>query len=228
MSDAGTAVTGIEHRPVWEQAYEMLRAQILEGRLVPGTRLNLRDVAAHLGVSVTPARDAALRLASEGLVETTEGRGLRVTQLTEKDVAQTLDLRIMLETYAVEQGGAHVTQDALQRLEEALALEGRVVADPAGPDLRRYADLSQRFHHTLVAATDNRLLLDLYERLHAYVVMERAQRGFYNDRIVEDHDEHIAIVDALRRGAITAAVALLREHLERVRVHTLRAYRAQT
>jgi DNA-binding GntR family transcriptional regulator len=213
---------------VWEQAYETLRAQILEGRLAPGARLNLRDVAAHLGVSVTPARDAALRLASEGLVETTGGRSLRVTQLTERDVVQTLALRTLLETYAVEQGGACLTEDAFRRLEELLALEGQVVADPAGPDWRRYADLSQQFHHTLVAAADNRLLLDLYERLHAYVVMERAQRGYYNERAVADHDEHVAIIAALRRGAVAVAVALLRDHLEQVRSHTLHAYRAHS
>jgi DNA-binding GntR family transcriptional regulator len=65
----------IVHHPIWERAYEALRSQILSGQLAPGTRLNLRDVAEQLGISVTPARDAALRLAAEGLVEGRDSSG---------------------------------------------------------------------------------------------------------------------------------------------------------
>jgi len=120
----------------------MLRARILDGRLPVGTRLNLRDLAAQLGVSVTQARDAALRLASKGLVETTEGRGLCVTQLTEEDIRDTLELRILLETHAVEHGGHRFTPDAVHRLEEILADEETAVRGAETPDLRRYAALS--------------------------------------------------------------------------------------
>ena len=93
----------IERRTIWEQAYAILRAQILDGRLATGTLLNLRDLADQLAVSVTPIRDAVLRLVAEGLIEDAGSHEFRVTQLSEEEIKQTLDLRILLEVYALEQ-----------------------------------------------------------------------------------------------------------------------------
>jgi DNA-binding GntR family transcriptional regulator len=217
----------IEHRPVWEQAYGLLRAQILDGRLSPGAKLNLRDLAAQLDISVTPVRDAALRLASEGLVENAEGRGLTVTQFSEADIMHTMDLRTLLEAYAVERAGPFLSQQGTARLEELLNQEEALIRDDGAIDIHRYATVSQRFHRELVVVANDRVLLDLYERLHAYVVMERAQNGFVNDRIVDDHQEHIDIVAALRAGAYSDAARLLREHLVQVKRETLLRYRRQ-
>jgi DNA-binding GntR family transcriptional regulator len=211
----------IEHRPVWEQAYEVLRAQILGGRLAPGTKLNLRDIATQLNISVTPVRDAALRLAAEGLVENAEARGLTVTQFTEADVLHTLDLRVLLETYAIERAGSTLSEQTIARLEDLLAQEDIAVRES---DMRQYAMVSQLLHSELVASAGDRVLLDLYERLHAYVVMERAQKEFQNNRIADDHQEHIDIVAALRSGARVEAGRLLREHLIHVKRMTVDRY----
>jgi DNA-binding GntR family transcriptional regulator len=219
------ARVAIEHRPVWEQAYGLLRAQILDGRLSPGAKLNLRDIASQLDISVTPVRDAALRLASEGLVENAEGRGLTVTQFTEADILHTLDLRMLLEVYAVDQVGPSVSQQDTARLEALLNQEEAIVRESPTPDIFRYAMVSQRFHRELVVSANDRVLLHLYERLHAYVVMERAQSGFVNDRIAVDHQEHVDIVAALRAGNRAEAARLLREHLVQVKRITLERYR---
>jgi DNA-binding GntR family transcriptional regulator len=207
----------IEHRPVWEQAYGVLRAQILDGRLAPGAKLNMRGIAVQLDISVTPVRDAALRLASEGLVENVEGRGLTVTQFTEADILHTLDLRTLLEVHAIEEVGPSLAEQSIIRLEQLLVREEEEVRNKPLPDMRRYALVSRQFHHELVAAANDRVLLDLYERLHAYVVMERAQHGFVNARFAEDHDEHVGILAALRRGDHTNAACLMREHLTQVK-----------
>jgi DNA-binding GntR family transcriptional regulator len=221
----GPVHVAIEHRPVWEQAYGLLRAQILDGRLAPGARLNLRDIAAQLDISVTPVRDAALRLASEGLVENAEGRGLSVTQFTEADILHTLDLRALLEVYAIEKAGPNLSEQSIARIEELLAREDTIVRHQNGPDMRRYAEATRQFHREVIVATGDRVLLDLYERLHAYMVMERAQHGFVNGRLLEDHQEHIGIVAALRRGAHAEAARLMGEHLTHVKRATVDRFR---
>jgi DNA-binding GntR family transcriptional regulator len=223
----GPVHMAIEHRPVWEQAYGLLRAQILDGRLAPGAKLNMRDIAAQLDISVTPVRDAALRLASEGLVENAEGRGLMVTQFTEADILHTLDLRALLEVYAIEQAGPSLAKRSLLQLEQLLAQEEEEVRNTPAPDMRRYAAVSRQFHHELVAAAGDRVLLDLYERLHAYVVMERAQHGFVNARFADDHAEHIDILAALRRGDHTSAARLMREHLTQVKHQAVAGFHRQ-
>jgi DNA-binding GntR family transcriptional regulator len=223
----GPAHMVIEHRSVWEQAYGVLRAQILDGRLAPGVKLNMRAIAAQLDISVTPVRDAALRLASEGLVENAEGRGLSVTQFTEADILHTLDLRTLLEVYAIEQSGPSLAKRIILQLEQLLAQEEEEVRDKPVPDMRRYALVSRQFHHEVVAAANDRVLLDLYERLHAYVVMERAQHGFVNTRLTDDHAEHIGILATLRRGDHANAAHLMREHLTQVKLQAVAGFHRQ-
>lgn len=239
MSEAGqkrrsrpisiASVDRIERRTIWEQAYAILRAQILDGHLAPGTSLNLRDLAEQLSVSVTPVRDAVLRLIAEGLIEDHGNHVFRVTQLSEEEVAQTLDLRILLEVYALEQGAPKLTEADFERLAELLAIAEELLEKPDEETGRRYMELGREFHSILVEAADNRPLLDLLARLHpqAFLVIERSFHGFPVDRNREDHLEHKRVLEALRRRAYTEATQLLKEHLKHVRAYTLGAYRTQ-
>jgi DNA-binding GntR family transcriptional regulator len=115
----------------------------------------------------------------------------------------------------------------LRRLEALLAAEAVLATPSDSPDLRGYAAISEQYHLALVATASNRVLLDLYQRLHAYVVMERAQHGSFSDQVVLDHSEHVAIVAALRQGNRAGAAMLLTAHLDRVRAFTLGMYRAK-
>ena len=213
----------IDRRPIWDQAYAILRAQILDGRLAPGTLLNLRDLAAQLSISVTPVRDAVLRLVADRLVEDGENRELRVTQLLKSEIEQTLDLRILLEQYALEQSASKLTQDDFERLEALLMTAEKLLQEPSEEAGRQYTELGTKFHYYLVEAADNRPLLDLYEHLYpqAFLVIERSFHGFPPDRNREDHLEHMRLFDALRRRAHAEAIQLLKEHLEQVRIYTL-------
>ncbi len=220
----------IDHRPIWEQAYTILRKQILDGHLAPGTLLNLRELAAQLSISVTPVRDAVLRLIAEGFIENSSNRDLHVTQLSIIEVEQTLGLRILLETYALEQSAAKLTPDDFDKLAELLAAAEKVIQEPSEATGRNYAELGRTFHHLLVAAAGNKPLLDLYNRLHpqAFLVIERVLHGFQPDRNKEDHLEHIAVFEALRRHDYTEAVVLLKQHLEQVRSYALDVYQKQS
>lgn len=216
----------IDRRPIWEQAYAILRRKILDGRLAPGTLLNLRDLAGQLSVSVTPVRDAVLRLVAEGLIEDYENRELRVAELSQEEIEQTLDLRILLEVYALGQSAPKLTQEDFERLEALLKSAEKLLQEPDGETGRRYTELGQEFHHVLVEAAGNRPLLDLYERLHpqTFLVIERSFHGFPPDRNREDHLEHMRVLDALRRHAYAEAVQQLKEHLEQVKAYTLGVY----
>lgn len=220
----------IDRRPIWEQAYAILRAQILDGLLAPGTQLHLRDLAEQLSVSVTPVRDAVLRLVADGLVEDYENRELRVSELLESEIEQTLDLRILLEVYALEQSAPKLTDEDFEQLEALLMAADKLLQGPDVQTGRQYTQLGREFHHYLVEAADNRPLLDLYERLHpqAFLVIERSLHGFPPDRNQEDHLEHVKVFEALRRHEYPVAIQLLKEHLEHVRAYTLGAYRTQS
>ena len=85
-----------------EQAYQELRERIISGRLPGGRRLLPNDLAADLGISPTPVKEACLRLEADGLVSTSSRRGMVVRSFSEEDVAEIYAARILIEKGAVE------------------------------------------------------------------------------------------------------------------------------
>ncbi len=99
------------HKTAQEEAYFYLRESILSGSLPGGTRLDISQIATHLGMSRMPVREALRQIASEGLVVIRPNRGVVVTQLTPEDVLEIFEMRAVLEGLA-----AHL---ARPRLDEA-------------------------------------------------------------------------------------------------------------
>src|SRR5512133_2211345 len=78
-------------------AYEFLRGQILSGELPPQSRIREREVAAQLGISRTPVREALTRLKSEGLVDSSPRRGAVVCQIELDEIDEIYEIRAALE-----------------------------------------------------------------------------------------------------------------------------------
>jgi GntR family transcriptional regulator, carbon starvation induced regulator len=94
-------------RSLAEDVYEALRADVLLGRRLPGSRIQLRDLADEHGVSLSVVREAVTRLASEDLVVATPQRGFRVRSLSLEDLRDLTWVRIQIETLAVRQSIAN-------------------------------------------------------------------------------------------------------------------------
>src|SRR4029077_10666689 len=88
-----------EFRPLSEEAYDVLRAAILSGRLAPGARLVEADIARQMAISRSPVREAVRKLEREGMVEYKPRRGTVVVGLSRDDVADAYQLRAHLEAY---------------------------------------------------------------------------------------------------------------------------------
>ena len=183
---------------------EALRNAILRGELEPGRRLAQVELSEELGVSRIPLRDALRRLEAEGLVQIDGRRGARVSTLTEKDIAEIYQMRILLEAvcarHAIE---ALDDEDAkeLIRLSEEM---DRTADDPvAGAAARR------NFYGEFYAHAD-------LPRIRATVLQLRALVHGYH--MLTDSSEHPNAHEELRvcirnRDAATAAV-VVQSHLE--------------
>ena len=136
-------------RSVEDTVTETLRWAIENGRLAPGTRLGQAELAAELGVSRIPLRDAFRRLATEGLIELDGRRGARVSTLSPAEVAEIYEMRILLESTCARHAVSALDDAAASRL-VGLSLEmDRRSDDPVGgrnarldfyAELYRYAD----------------------------------------------------------------------------------------
>jgi DNA-binding GntR family transcriptional regulator len=186
-----------------------VRERILRLELPGGAHLTEADVAAELGVSRTPVREAFLRLEAEGFLALVRYRGAVVTTLTERDAREVMEVRALLERFA-----------ARRVLELGLDLAGRldqVLVDQraAAGDADLFIALDRRFHEVWIHGAGNEVVADLYatlrdrqQRLGMAAVL--SQPG----RVGEVLAEHQAIRDALVTGDPAAAEAAITAHLD--------------
>ena len=145
-----------------DRVYLQLRDNIGSHQIRPGERLQEVSLAAQLGVSRTPVREALARLESEGMIAV-EGRGFVVPELTDADIEEIYQLRFLLEPAAVRSAVAEVTGTA-DLASMSSAVEDAVAAEKSG-DFSAFLEANSRFHNAWRALVPNRRmskLLDLY------------------------------------------------------------------
>ena len=106
------------HRPLREIVYEQLKIQILTGKIAPGTRMMEVELAEDLGVSRTPVREAIRKLEKEALVVIEPRRGAYVSDVSVKEMVDTLVVREDLEALAASLTAKRITKEELEGLEK--------------------------------------------------------------------------------------------------------------
>ncbi|MCA1644398.1 MAG: GntR family transcriptional regulator [Chloroflexi bacterium] len=150
-------------RPLSEEAYDVLRAAILGGRLQPWARIVEADIARQMATSRSPIREAVRKLEHEGLVEYVPRRGTFVVGLSWADVADAYQLRAHLEAYGARLAATRATEEHLARLLEMLE---RMRAAAAADDLDWLVTADVEFHRSVCEASGSRRLLQAWETLN--------------------------------------------------------------
>ena len=193
----------IVRAPLGEQAYLQLLQRIQRGDIPAGIKLRDTTLAAELGVSRTPVREAMVRLAREGVLAAETGRGFRLTPMTPEELREVGSILASLEPLALDQS-PEPTPDRLDRLQGVV----RRLEQTRG-DIAACVELDEQFHRLLLDGCPNRRLLTLVETLrrglrrylHHYL-----QRG---GRVSLSALQHTRIAEALRRGDRAGARQLL-------------------
>jgi DNA-binding GntR family transcriptional regulator len=198
-----------------DAAYESLRQAIMTQVFLPGERLNVRDLAHTLGVSLTPAKEALGRLAIEGLVEIRPRSGTFVTDISTEDLAETFDLRAAIEGLAAERAIARLTTQDVARLDAIL----EALAHPVETERDRVAHerANRELHDFIIQRSGSRRIVQLYESLNAHIKIARIHRSHerWHSRLGDEHAEHTEIVDALKARDPDRARRALRQHIDR-------------
>jgi DNA-binding GntR family transcriptional regulator len=146
MSPGGTTSAIRVHRD--------LRHAILEGELAPGERLRAEALAARLGTSRTPVREALLMLEREGLVDLQPNRGAIVRAFDAADLLDLYEVRALVEPHGAARAATRISEPDLARLAELCRLGER-----AGPDVAAQIEGNEEFHRIIAAAADSPRLL---------------------------------------------------------------------
>ncbi len=187
-----------------------LHDAIASGDFPPGSQLTESGLAADLGVSRGPLREAMQRLTAEGLLVSHRNRGLFVVSMDDDDIRDMYVARTAVERAAVAQVIVRKDRTAVDDLNDAVAAMREFIDEPNGAEM---AEADMLFHQTLVDHAHSQRL----SRLHETILVEtrmclRAMRGTYSsgkDRI----DEHQTLVDAIAAGDAEAADRLMIEHM---------------
>jgi len=118
----------LELRSLQQQVHDQLLGRILRRELEPGERISPPDIAAALGVSITPVRDAVNQMAAEGLVTVTPRRGTVVSPVSIRDIEELYEIRLMVEPQAAEMAASRASETEIARVRE---LADRLESGPA-------------------------------------------------------------------------------------------------
>ncbi|MGV9844417.1 GntR family transcriptional regulator [Streptomyces fungicidicus] len=197
-----------------DQVADALRAALIAGELRPGVVYSAPTLAAELGVSATPVREAMLDLAREGLVEAVRNKGFRVTEMTEQDLDEFTEIRTLIEVPTV---GRVAATAAVEQLESLRPLAQRIVTAAQEHDVLKYLEADHRFHLELLALAGNRHLVevvsDLRKRSRLFGLGSLNETG----RLVASAREHVELLDLMVAGRIREAEECMRRHLAHVR-----------
>lgn len=144
------------------RVYEELRTALMEGRLWPGQRLKIRDLAAALRVSETPVREAVMQLVRERGLDMQTSRAITVARLTLGQYTELRHIRLELEGLAAAAAAPHSTQAVVEELE---ALNADLLAAEATQDWAAAVRANWRFHHLVYRTGEMPELLGIIETL---------------------------------------------------------------
>jgi DNA-binding GntR family transcriptional regulator len=189
---------------------EAVRDAIADGRLAPGVRLSVPQLAEQLGASRTPVREGLLLLESQGLVAFEKNRGIRILETPLHDLEEIFTLRLLLEVPATRRAATLLDAAAVATLREHL---GTMAARAQDDDESAFMAADRRFHDVLLRAAGNRRLADQVAALRDLVRFLGASTAGRSRTLGTILAEHEAIVAAVERADADAAAAAMRAHL---------------
>jgi DNA-binding GntR family transcriptional regulator len=204
------ANTSLRRTSLRDQALLAIRNALVTGRIVPGAVYSAASLAAELGVSNSPVREAMLALVDDGLMEVVPNRGYRAVALSEADTAEITQLRMLLEVPAAglaAEGGLGDRLPVLWDLVEAIERTA------AAGDVAGNLDADREFHLTLVGACGNGRLTELVARLRDQARLYNLRNLAESGALTASAAEHRPLLTAVESGDRATAERLMREHL---------------
>jgi DNA-binding GntR family transcriptional regulator len=206
-----TTASAPEHGSLAEAVYAAVHHRIVTGGYRPNQRLVETDIAAELGASRTPVREALVQLVKDGLAVRSR-QGLSVREFTFAEVREVYEVRAALEGYAARLAAERATPEALVDL--ALKLDSHAEKSQGeSVDRAKVVETNAAFHNAVLATAGNERLLALATGNRSYFFNSEAAAVTSDDALRVALEEHKLIYDAIRGGDGDGAEALVRGHV---------------
>ena len=200
------------------KAYDYLYNEILNGNLKLGAPIAEAEVSRTMGLSRSPVREALKRMEVEGLVKHYPGRGVFVTDITEHDLEEIFELRIMFEIAALKTSISRISQEKLEELEEIL------VSIQEGADEDTYFKTNTAVHDLIMDYCGNYRMRVFLNTLSSQIAIVNRISSQDPSHFENSTRQHLEIIRAIKERDLEKAEKCLRKHLEDVRNSTVENY----
>jgi GntR family transcriptional regulator, rspAB operon transcriptional repressor len=193
------------------RVYLQIKNLILCNEIMPGQKMHHQELSDRLGVSRTPVREALTRLVQEGYVSFLPNRGFTCKEIRLQEAEELYDLREALEVFAVEKAVANVSDQALDELSRKMSLYGADVQRRFSRDRLIY---DQDLHLDIARLASNDTLLRALTQVFERIILKRRTNGLYDPaRGLAAHQEHLQLIEAMKRRDAARAIGILRAHI---------------
>jgi DNA-binding GntR family transcriptional regulator len=211
------------HSPtIAARLYETLAEEIITGTLVPGQRLEERELAERFEVSRTPIREALRGLQERGLVEIMPRRGIVVATISIERLQTLLEAQCELEALCARRASEAMTSMERQELE---LLHAQSAEQAKREDHVGYLETNRQFHSLIARGTHNDMLISMLGDLRERLAPFRQAQSDVERRLEVAQREHDAVVRAVVDGKPEAAFVAMRNHDARLSTNVLRIIR---
>jgi DNA-binding GntR family transcriptional regulator len=194
-------------------AYESLTALIRDGVFAGGQPLRESQLAARIGVSRTPIREALRQLAAEGVVELRPNRGATLVEINESTIDEIFDLRSLLEPRAAYLAATRASPDDIKVI-AALAAQLDEITSAAVVDLARLSEINDAYHTSIVEAAASPLLRDALAVVRRGPLVKRTFHRYSPEDLQRSQQQHIDLLAAIKGKNPRWAEATMLAHIE--------------
>ncbi len=209
----------LERTLLGDQIVDLLRESIISGQLKPGTPLVERELARQLGVSRIPVRDALMQLEAEGLV-VDKPNGRCVIKLTERDIQELYQVRLVLEKLAVRLATERISEEGKTVL---CAKAQEMQAAIANNDRRTYRRNDVETHRLIWEMSGNSHLVRALQAMVGPIFMLVSRHADYFDWS-ETRSLHEDLIRCICAGDVDGAEASIERHIENARQRSLKLF----
>lgn len=203
----------VQSKSIKDSLCELIRDAIIRGDLKPGERIVEQDLSEKFNTSRTPLREAMQILETEKLVTRVSNRGVFISSISEREINEIYDIRLLLEQRVIEQVALNYKPEQLFELEK-IVKELKLVLENKPTSTLNIVQLGDMFHMELFKIYNNREIIRIYEQLqnrikrYAYIAL-----NIDAERHQKSAREHIAIFDSIMARDSGEAKRRMEEHI---------------
>ena len=210
LSETAEEFRNISRTILRDETYRLLKKAIITGKIAQGEKVTIRKISAVTDLSLTPIREALLKLEQDGIVIRSTAGHFFTRRFSQKEIKQIFSLRILLEAYSAAEVIKNVTEEDISLLEQNVIESKKALKQGL---INKVSELNMEFHDHLNAISHDEILQELQQRIADKVWINTSAALWAPGMATRSLTQHEKIIEALKAKDLELVTQLLKEHV---------------